>query len=236
MILSYGTCFLHQKKCSCSPYAFSILKILLHSLCHMYSFFYIYIFCPFTLLLFKMPHNTKGTSSLSCFQNRVSAAIWKAYLIWILFNRCSSFRSEPSMRGRHPKDPANTPYKEVAFSQQHSQLQREEQLNLFSLFLRMWYFPDVREWKLVHAVILIFLTNLTWACFFSFLCIVDAKREKKPNPESDWSASFSAWSPRQCPHRHQHFVYSLTVMLCLFCWGMLQYTSTQRLAQFVGSE
>lgn len=49
------------------------------------------------------------------------------------------------MRGRHPKDPANTPYKEVAFLQQHSQLQREEQLNLFRLFLRMWYFSDVRE-------------------------------------------------------------------------------------------
>lgn len=50
-------------KCSCSPFAFSIWEILLHSSCrHMYRTLY---FCPFTLMLFKMPHKSKGSSS--CF-------------------------------------------------------------------------------------------------------------------------------------------------------------------------
>lgn len=50
-------------KCSCSPFAFSIWEILLHSSCrHMYRTLY---FRPFTLMLFKMPHKSKGSSS--CF-------------------------------------------------------------------------------------------------------------------------------------------------------------------------
>lgn len=34
-------------------------------------------------------------------------------------------------------------------------------------------------------------------------------------------------SPRQCPHRHQHFVYSLSVMLCLFRLGTHRHTNTR---------
>lgn len=53
------------------------------------------------------------------------------------------------------------------------------------------------------------------------------RKEKKKKPESDWSASLLVLSPRQCPHRHQHFVYSLSVMLCLFRLGTHRHTNTR---------
>lgn len=53
------------------------------------------------------------------------------------------------------------------------------------------------------------------------------EKKKKKKPESDWSASLLVLSPRQCPHRHQHFVYSLSVMLCLFRLGTHRHTNTR---------
>lgn len=72
------------------------------------------------------------------------------------------------------------------------------------------------------------LTNLTQACFFfSLFSMIWKEKKKKKKPESDWSASLLVLSPRQCPHRHQHFVYSLSVMLCLFRLGTHRHTNTR---------
>ena len=149
LILSHAVSFLHPKlKCtSCSPYAFSVLKTLLHSHCLFVVLFFFSPFCPFTLILnvlFKMPHKSKGSSS--CFvpncnrRHRLSRAMWKVYFIWIFFNQSSSLSSETrkmgKRRGRLQVSTLRSGLLAVA-----QPVKREEELSLFCLFLECCIYP-----------------------------------------------------------------------------------------------
>lgn len=215
-------CFLHQKlKCSCSPFClFSIYEILLHSHCCLMYRFLKEIFCPFTL--FKMPHKSKGSSSRFVSKTQGVNSFMKVCELCFLgvVHSCPSGRGgEEDAGGSRKKTKTNkkTPHKEVAFSQQHSQLKNGGRARpllvsknvVFSLFEKAnaGQCSNSNLPYQSHASLLLFLSP---TLSFSFLCVPDTKRRRRIS-ESDWSASLLAWSPRQCPHtRHQHFVYSPT--------------------------
>ena len=106
------------------------------------------------------------------------------------FNRSSFFMWERRRRGRHCTTQRSGL---LAAAQPISKRGRAHPL---LLVLRMW------KGKAGPCI------NFNRPHASLFLCILDMKQRK----ESDWSASLLAWSPRQSPHRHQHFVSSLTVM------------------------
>lgn len=150
--------------------------------------------------------------------------MWKVYLIWVFLNRSSSFMWERRRRRGRRWKISQAPHKEVAFSQQHSQFKGRRSSVSSACFKNVVF----SQFEVVKAgpcsnfnrshTSLFFLSLRTW---------YDKTNKKKKNSESDWSASLLVWSPRQCPHRHQHFVYSLTVMLCLLRWGTRQHKNTQ---------
>lgn len=109
-------------KCSCSPFAFSIWEILLHSSCrHMYRTLY---FRPFTLMLFKMPHKSKGSSSCFVLSTGYRNYCMKGLSYYELILLIQLIQVRAHIERKTPEDPANTPHKEVAFLQQHSQLKK----------------------------------------------------------------------------------------------------------------
>lgn len=84
----------------------------------------VFIFCPFTLnMLFKMPHKSKGSSSCFCVQpwsksQGISSLRGRFILCEFYCHSCQSRGGEEDTRGSRKKNHT----KEVAFSQQHSQL------------------------------------------------------------------------------------------------------------------
>lgn len=184
-------------------------------------------------MLFKMPHKSKGSSS--CFVSSTGYQQLHERLILSEFYLIDAVHSGQSLQG---EEDTRGPRKHT--TQRSGLLAAAQPIKKGGIAqsLLLVFKNVVCSWLEVVKAGPCSNFNLPYQSrkpvFFSFLCIHDMKRRK--NPESDWSASFLAWSRRQCPHRRQHFVYSLTVMLCLFRWGTRQHTSTHRLTQFVGRE
>lgn len=135
--------------------------------------------------------------------------------------------SEPTQRGRRQRilQTHHTNKWPSRSSTANGRKRRESRRSLPLAVQRMWYFGPCSTPSLPYALI------KAWSVSF-FLQILDMNgRETTPlTPQSDWSASF-AWSLKQGPHRHQHFVYPPTLTLWFVSPGS---TSTHKLTQFWG--
>lgn len=168
----------------------------------------LYICCPFTLIALQICLTSpKGLPLVLCRVQGIAITARRARLVRAHVER------------KTPEDPADTPHKEVAFLQQHSQWKRggRAAASLPLAFQRMWYFGPCSSPYLPSqshpSLICVLLSANTWY-----------ERKRNP-PESDWSASL-AWSLKRCPHRHQHFVYPPPVMLGLFRQEVRRHTQS----------
>lgn len=122
-----------------------------------------------------MPHWSKGSSSCfvpSCNQtHRVSAAEF-------CFNQSSPFMSEQRRGGRRQRI-RQTPHKEVAFSQQHSQL-KERKSSLSSVFKNVVFsLSEAVKAGPCSNFNCPYRSHTSLFFFFSFLCVLDIKKQKK---------------------------------------------------------
>lgn len=145
--LPHGICFLQPNcflKCSCSPFAFPTReRIAAYCSCHHVYRIFFYICCPFTLIALQICLTSpKGLPLVLCRVQGIAITARKACLV------------RAHVKRKSPEDPADTPHKEVAFLQQHSQWKREGEPP--HLLRRL--FRECGIW--VRAVVLIFLPNL----------------------------------------------------------------------------
>lgn len=153
-------------------------------------------------MLLKMPHKPKGSSSTV-----IKDTGYQWYLKHVYPDHVREKGGE--------EDAGGLPQKDVAFS-----LFKGRKSSVFFTCFKNVIF-SVSESVKAGPRSTLNLKSHTKPVLFSFF---STWYEKEKKSESDRSASLLVRSPRQCPHWHQHFVYSLTVMLCLFLWGTHQHT------------
>lgn len=136
-----------------------------------------------------------------------------------------------------PEDPTNTPQKEVAFSQQHSQLKEggraKSLLLVFKNVVFSWF--EVMKVGPCHNADHPFQSHPS--LFFPFfLCILDMKRRKKKNRIRLKCLLLSMISETVPTQTSALCLFSDCHALFVFRCGTCQQTSTHTLAQFVGRE
>ncbi len=138
--------------------------------------------------------------------------------------------SQQRRRGRRQRI-LQTPHKEVAFSQQHSQSKGRKSLNFLLLVFKSVVFSICEVVKAGPC------SNINHTSLLSsFLCVLENKRKKKKETWIRLKCLLISIISQTMPTQTSALCF-FPVMLCLFRRGTRQqHTNTRRLAGFDGSE